>query len=593
MEIPQPINEEIMHAALARIRTTHPRVIATPARVAAVRSAAADSPTGRLADALVVEAKGVLDLAPLVYEKEGRRLLHISREALRRFTLLGIAWFRTGDVRFVRRAEADLAAVCAFADWNPSHYLDVAEMALAVALGYDWFYTELSAEMRATARDGLVRHAFATAFPDKGKSWDVARNNWGQVCHGGLAAAALALFDDIPESATRILQRSVNNVQLATTCYAPDGVYPEGPSYWDYGTSYQIVLVESLRSALGTDFGLTAMPGFLDSAAAVLHHTGPTGQLYGFADGGSPRRNLPLLLWFDAEGAVSLPAQAPERRLAEEHVRAKDRLAPLAVFWIDRLSAPAAATTLPRDLCGGGSQPVLAMRSAWDDPQAWYLGVKGGSPQGPHGHMDGGSFILEARGVRWVLDLGAENYHKIESLGMGLWDKHQESDRWRVFKLSTAAHSVIRINDAQQQVNGNAELLECVTEDEAPFSRWDLTSLYPIAQRAERRFDFPRRAALHVTDCIDGLAAGSRVTWSFPTAAEVALDPNDPATLILRQEGRELRLMRSGDDVGPWRVTDADTLLHSYDTPLPGIRIVSFEATAPASGSLTFAVRFE
>ena len=161
-----------------------------------------------------------------------------------------------------------------------------------------------------------------------------------------------------------------------------------------------------------------------------------------------------------------------------------------------------------------------------------------------------------------------------------------------MFRLSAAAHSVIRIGGAPQRAAGRADLLECVTDDEAPFSRWDLASLYPEARRVERRFDFPRRAALHVTDCLDGLAAGSRVVWSFPTAAEAIPDPADPDTLILRQEGRELRVTRSGDGLGPWCVTDAGTLLQAHDSPLPGVRIVSFEAAAPAAGTLVFAVRF-
>lgn len=44
--------------------------------------------------------------------------------------------------------------------------------------------------------------------------------------------------------------------------YAPDGAYSEGYSYWAYGTTYNVLLIEALKAVKGTDFGLSQMPGF-------------------------------------------------------------------------------------------------------------------------------------------------------------------------------------------------------------------------------------------------------------------------------------------------------------------------------------------
>ena len=49
-----------------------------------------------------------------------------------------------GEERFKERAIRELDAACAMKDWNPSHFLDVAEMATAVAVGYDWLYPVLT-----------------------------------------------------------------------------------------------------------------------------------------------------------------------------------------------------------------------------------------------------------------------------------------------------------------------------------------------------------------------------------------------------------------------------------------------------------------
>ncbi|NLL84627.1 MAG: hypothetical protein GX230_10380 [Lentisphaerae bacterium] len=592
MEIANPIDETTLQQALINLRKDHPRLVATPERVAALRAAPPDSPAARFVTVVAEQAEKLLPLPPVTYEKEGRRLLHVSREVLRRITHLGLAWLCSGDPRFVRRAEAEIFAVRDFADWNPSHYLDVAEMSLAIAFAYDWLYHGLSPAARAAAHDALKQHAFGTAFPPEGAYWAHSRNNWGQVCHGGLAAAALALYEDETDIAFRILHRAVNYIQISAAAYAPIGVYPEGPMYWEYGTSFQVVMVEILRSALNNDLGLTAMPGFMESAAVVLHETGPGGHVYGFADGGSVRRNLKLLRWFAAEGAVTLPADALEHEIGPASPRGLGRLTALDAFWLNKIAPLSTVTNLPLDLHGAGKQPVVTMRSEWSAPHAWYVGVKGGSPQGPHGHMDGGSFILEARGVRWVIDPGCENYHKIESLGMGLWDNHQESDRWRIFRLSTTAHSIPRINQAQQQVTGFAELVECQLNNDSPCCRWNLSSLYPAAAAVERRFDFPNRHALHVTDSFCRLAADTRVSWSFATEATVETYPDDPTQITLHQNDQTLTLCVSASAPGLWQVVPANTLMQPYDTPMDRLNVVSYELTTPTAGDLTIAVRF-
>ena len=53
-------------------------------------------------------------------------------------------------------AVLEMKAVAAFPDWNPSHFLDVAEMTNALAIGYDWLYDDLTPTDRATIRAAIV-----------------------------------------------------------------------------------------------------------------------------------------------------------------------------------------------------------------------------------------------------------------------------------------------------------------------------------------------------------------------------------------------------------------------------------------------------
>jgi len=54
---------------------------------------------------------------------------------------------------------------------------------------------------------------------------------------------------------------------------------------------------------------------------------------------------------------------------------------------------------------------TATLRSRWNDPQAIFVGLHGGSNAFNHSHLDLGSFVLEALGQRWAVDLGADDYN--------------------------------------------------------------------------------------------------------------------------------------------------------------------------------------
>ena len=176
----------------------------------------------------------------------GRRLLATSREKLRRILFLGFAYRMTGEKRYSDRAEAEMLKAASFSDWNPSHFLDVAEMTAALAIGYDWLYPKLSETSRRTIRTAILEKGLKPSF---GKEHDAILNaptNWNQVCHCGMAYGALAVAETEPDLARRTIERAVEKVRIPMRHYAPDGAYPEGYAYWEYGTSFNVLLKSSM-----------------------------------------------------------------------------------------------------------------------------------------------------------------------------------------------------------------------------------------------------------------------------------------------------------------------------------------------------------
>ena len=87
-----------------------------------------------------------------------------------------------------------MLAVSRFTDWNPTHFLDVGEMVMALAIGYDWLYDSLQPDTRRMVREAIVAKGFDAAKNTRHAWFYTAKNNWNSVCNSGLAYGALALL---------------------------------------------------------------------------------------------------------------------------------------------------------------------------------------------------------------------------------------------------------------------------------------------------------------------------------------------------------------------------------------------------------------
>ena len=73
----------------------------------------------------------------------------------------------TGKNKYFKRCEEELIAVSKFTDWNTSHFLDVAEMTMAVAIGYDWLYKSLSPASRTLISKAIIEKGINPSFDSK------------------------------------------------------------------------------------------------------------------------------------------------------------------------------------------------------------------------------------------------------------------------------------------------------------------------------------------------------------------------------------------------------------------------------------------
>ena len=272
---------------LETLRQGHPRLISLEADLERVKGFIAQDPRARaVRDRLHKAAVLTLDAPPVEHKLIGPRLLQQSRLCLDRVYTLATMYRLEGDTRFADRARTEMLTAASFPDWNPSHFLDTAEMTHALAVGYDWLYDYLDEDARATIRQAIIEKGLQPAlacYKDRVR-WVVYTYNWSQVCNGGISIGALAIADEQPELAEYILSRALVSIRRPMETYAPDGGWDEGPGYWHYATRYNVYFLAALESALGTDFGLSQMPGFSRTGDFRVNFVGPVGHTFNYAD---------------------------------------------------------------------------------------------------------------------------------------------------------------------------------------------------------------------------------------------------------------------------------------------------------------------
>lgn len=442
--------------------------------------------------------KSIINLDIPLEQRSQDNQLDISRDLLHRINMLAMVYRIEKDRRMLDRINEEVIAACNFPTWNPKHFLDVSEMSLAIAIAIDWTGGDLPASTVNLAKQSLIEKGIKPSWPENRKSpgWAYSHGNWNQVCNGGMVAASIAIAEIDPELAAKTIHRAIEGMANALDSYGPDGIYPEGATYWRYGTSFSVVTAAMFESAFGTDFGMLNYPAFKESAVFKILSNAPSGLVYNFGDCGerSGRNGDMTLAWFASKTGnkafydSDLFLQAPER------MGKLSRLAGISLVWMAQYEEKG-EETIPTEWKGDGANPVVFFTGGEDDPHKYYFGGKGGRGKVSHGNMDAGSFVFELDGVRWSIDPGnTGRYGLIERTGLQLWSSCQECDRWKLLNKGNFGHSTIFANNQLHVVDGKASIVDFKT-GERPEATIDMTPTFAgQLKNASRKFikDSPR-----------------------------------------------------------------------------------------------------
>ncbi|MGB6746080.1 MAG: heparinase II/III family protein, partial [Terracidiphilus sp.] len=160
-----------------------------------------------------------------------------------------------------------------------------------------------------------------------------------------------------------------------------------------------------------------------------------------------------------------------------------------------------------------------------------FVGFKGGDAHASHGHLDLGSFVLDAFGQRWASDLGPDNYGLPGYFGR---------QRWSYYRMRTEGHNTLTIDGDNEDLDAKSPLTATGSARNTLYAIANLDQAYKGKLTTwSRGAEILGNKQVLVQDEI-APAKPVDVVWNFHTYAAVEIAP-DGRTATLTRNGATLR----------------------------------------------------
>ncbi len=355
-------------------------------------------------------------------------------------------------------------------EWN-QHFgvLYQAGMLRVVATGYDQLYDYMTPAQRDTVRRRLDREAMNLYVQSITQSWwspDGRANNWQAVAHAGIGFAGLALKDESLRAPQYLDWAKYQTKLYVKTTLSASGACREAyGSYYTYGLGNANAFFVVLKNVTGEDLLGYDNDVIQKTVPYSIYLMDPLMDGFCSFDDAGHQSSTPATV---IASMVKYRQDTLAQWLVQNHMgeysskssypgwRAWEQLFPL--FWHDGNVPMGDPETSPRtplakafiedgpaDEGRWGTGHVI-MRTGFTSPDDIWFVLQSGDSGGYHGHVDQGSFVMNAYGGHLVTD----NNRKY-------WSRED------------ASHSVVLIDDVGQvkdHFNGNGRMKRDGTVDD-------------------------------------------------------------------------------------------------------------------------------
>lgn len=554
---------------LSGIAKVRPRLIHNAASWASLKGQiAADPVLAKIMEALKASGEDLLkdpELARINGDTGGE-----GPKAVYRMGLLGALHYGDGDLKWQERGVRELIALTdkiSFRDWHPELVDNVTDMVVASALGYDWFRTGLNAEQATGVRTylaekgiaALIAHLEGEEIPESAKGMSGGqtgtkskaapakapprpqpKSDTGKLlpdskqmaAASALLLSAICLVDEEPAVAKKAAEAAAKVFGKGIVRFAPAGVWPEGLQAGEAVMDYVAMLSQSLKSATGKDLGISYLEGIPQFGVARMHMMGTSGQIFNFGD---TKGAVSLRPWVTTWlcGVAGNPGIRAVAATGKQPVTAS-YFGQVGNFLYYNPHAAGDGTADSMDYAQPGGF-VATSRSGWEKTD-YFVAVKGGDNEDTTAQLDIGSFVLDAGGERWGIELGAE---QDKAPGFEVKPGADRTKRFALYIENTLGQNTLVIDGNQQDQDAKAAVLLGYSTPERGTAVVDMTKAYSKPAKDVHRGIMVVRGAKPYVVVQDDLIMKNTggITWSMHTKAEISASGT---TAKLTQGGKTL-----------------------------------------------------
>jgi hypothetical protein len=375
----------------------------------------------------------------------------------------------THEVKYAERCWQQFELMAAYPDWGANrHFLDAGIGAFDAAMIYDGLKNYLSSNQKALIRETVTKQVLLPAKKPMQNQiwWHIAHHNWNGICNGGIIMACLSMMEADPIFYSYYIAAAARGLPYYLKSFEPDGQSEEGLMYWRYGLMYTTITLEAMHQSLGTCWGLDQFPGFSKAGWFPYLMSGPVTSL---SVGDDPIKTvlIPSFFWFAKYYQNPALAQWQKELLLKE-----GDIGWMDMLFYDRQSSINQTmnqsnfnkTNYLREI------ELVSIRSQTGS-DAHFISMHGGRNNANHGHLDAGSFDIQADGEVWAYGcLGRDDYtfpgYFSKTTRPGYWDAPQKPDtpgRWHFYRLRAEGKNCLVFGpDARpdQFEQGSAKLIK-------------------------------------------------------------------------------------------------------------------------------------
>lgn len=541
---------------------------------------------------IIKQAKSLLNTPLKNWQLDGAnlRITTIHEVGNIDLPILSLAYLFTKDTDYAERCYRQMQAMCTWKDWGASrHFLDTGIGARGFAMAYDAIYNYLNENQRKELVDGLRRLALEPgkmqieSGQGQAWAWYNSNNNWNGICNGGLICGALAIYETDPDFMGHLIALATNKMMIYMQSFEPDGASEEGMMYWSYGLTNTFLALEAMKRNLTTTYGLTDLNGFSKTGWFPYHVSGPVGTAT-FGDDylyyGKTNKFLSYFWFAHFFNDVNLAKKHFDECMNRQGMM--NGYHDLLFYYPEQISQGVQSELPLQGYIKGADYMYIGENNS--DVNAFYVGMHGGDNNASHGHLDAGSFNVQANGeCIFIGNLGKADPYPADYFNETA--PYYESaptqvastpGRFYYYRVRTEGKSCLIFNpDARPEQNpkGTARLINEGSDDTGGFYVLDMSDVYKRdIKKYVRGIKLNRLTkAITIQDEFTPKKEGSTIYWlgHTPQAGSFTLTADKKVATCLKNGKSTLIRIVSPANAEFEIVPNSDTNINYLDETLP------------------------